>query len=443
MSWLKIDDDRTADDETLSAWLMASLVRNCNAYAGELSRAFSATWSYRNAPTWTSYEMPIGTTVFVNVGNAATVVRLQLWCDVTRAGGRIVVACKGTHQTFAMDVALGDTSVTIEVPLPRPLSGVQAFWIGWRGFVGDAIGTVKVHSGKQNVITVDKDSVDPHSILGVAYLMLDVPSSPLVPAPTNVGRTQYQVCYVAESVITGAKGDLYVWPQVAEHPPWIPVDWSGSKSVTGYLYELGTLALYSVTCTVVATSASVLEAVYAHDFAASPMAIVRATGAAYLNTTKQIAATAGGDAGLLGCMVENGKPWQRLVVWENDRNVALQVVLMAVSLVPTVSAFEVTATVYDATGATVVTETQTLVLPAMAPQNSTVATTTTMLAINGASMGGNTWGQNDSHNVNDLTKAASIVFDLEPFNAVAGTGYLVSVECKDPFYVLAAYCGEV
>ena len=444
MSWLKIDDDRTAADETLSAWLMSSLVRNCNANASELSRAFSATWSYRNAPTWASWEMPIGTTIFVNVGDAATVVRFQVFCDVTRAGGNFVVSCRGTGQMVDASVALGDSSILIDLELTRPLSGVQAFWIGWRSLLGETIGAVDVHSGSQNVITVHKNTANPHTFLGVAYLMLEVPSTVLLPAPDNVGRTQYQVCYVAHAAITSADGDLYVWPQVEENPPWIPVDYENSKSVTGYLYEIGTLQLYSITCTVTATSAATIASVYAHDFATSPMAIVRATGAAYASTTKQLAGSVGNDSGLLGCMIERGRPWQRLAVWQDDRSVSLQVVLMAVSLVPTVSTVSLTFNVFDALGGTVVTAAQTVVVPAVTPQNSMVSTPAVMLAVNGASMGGNAWGQNDAHTLRDLSKAAYVVVDLPPFTAAAGAAYLVSVDCRDAaIYVLTAYCGEV
>lgn len=444
MSWLKIDDDRTATDETLSAWLMSSLVRNCNAYASELSRSVSAAWSYRNAPTWTSWEMPIGTTIFVDVGDAATEVRFQVFCDVTRAGGNFVVSCRATGQMVDAPVALGDSSILVDLEFTRPLSGVQAFWVGWRGLLGETIGAVDVHAGSQNVITVHKDTADPSTFLGVAYLMLEVPSTVLLPAPDNVGRTQYQVCYVAEANLPSADGDLYVWPQVEENPPWIPVDYAGSKRVTGYLYEIGTLQLYSITCTVTATRAATIASVYAHDFATSPMAIVRATGAAYASTTKQLAGSVGNDSGLLGCMIERGKPWQRLAVWQDDRSVSLQVVLMAVSLVPTVSTVEFTFKVYDAALVQVSSATLTVVVPALAPQNSTVSTPAVMLAVNGASMGGNAWGQNDAHTLRDLSKAAYVVVDLPPFAAAAGAAYLVEVECRDAaIYVLTAYCGEV
>ena len=85
MAWRKIDDDRCAGDESLSAFLCAGLASNAMCYASELARSFSIVWPVDTAPKWASYEVPIGFVMMFDVGQGATEVQFDFTCQIGRA----------------------------------------------------------------------------------------------------------------------------------------------------------------------------------------------------------------------------------------------------------------------------------------------------------------------------------------------------------------------
>lgn len=449
MAWRKIDDDRCAGDESLSAFLCNGLAQNAMCYASELSRSFSIAWPIDTAPKWASYEQPIGFVMMLDVGQGATEITFDLTFAVNpNIGGSLQISHQASESTVQSAVTAGATDITITLALQSPQDGPQAFIVGWISDVYlDTAETVNVHSAVDGQIAVSKDSFDPHASPGVFYGIIDVPSTVLVPATPNVGRTRYQVCRVIEEAVhPHPDGYLQVWPAIEEDPPWFSTLFDNGKFVTGYLYELGWLQLYSITATVTSAVALQSPRIYAHDFATSLQTINRLTGAAYVNERRQIAAHSAQMGGALHGMLERNAPIVRYFSIQNDREMGLTVNFRAYPLNPVATGYTFTASI-EQIGVGVVSSASfpNAALPALRPQMRVTSTAFEVICANGATIGATEWGMSDALAISDMLKTVPITMVLPTFSAVAGAVYEVRISVDIAglqFHVLGLYIGD-
>lgn len=354
MTWRKIDDDTCDADMPLSAFLATSLASNANSYAQDLSRSFTLAWPVDTAPKWTSYEIPIGFVMMFDVGIGARVIDFAFVCSVSgNIGGTIIISHQASQTLVQTPVGAGETSINLTLSLQSPQDGPQAFFVGWIGEVYlDEAETVKIHSAVDSQIAISKDSFNPHITNGVFFGVIDAPSTVLNPATPNAGRTRYQVCRVLEEVVhPHPDGYLQVWPAIEENPPWFSTAFDNTKYVTGYLYPLGWIQLYSVCATVTQATGSETSRVYAHDFATSLQGINRLTGAAYVNERKQVAAGPAQDqTGGLHCILSRSSQIVRYFSVDNDRSVGMNVNFRAYPLSPAAADYTFSATIESNVG---------------------------------------------------------------------------------------------
>jgi len=450
MTWRKIDDDTCDAEQPLSAFLTTGLAANANSYAQDLSRSFTLAWPFYAAPKWASYEIPIGFVMMFDVGIGARTISFSFACSVNpQVGGSILVAHQASQTQVQMPVAAGATTIDVTLALQSPQDGPQAFFIGWisEQYLDEAE-TVQIYSAVDSVITVGADSFNPRGNGGVYFGVIDVPSTALFPATPNAGRTRYQVCRVTEEVgPSPPDGYLHVWPAIEENPPWFPVNFDGTKFVTGYLYQLGWIELYSVCATVTQATGSQTSRVYAHDFATSQQGVSRLTGSALLNLRKQIAAGPAQDqtGGLHAILSRTGPAFiVRYFSVDNDRTVGINVNFRAYPLSPSAAGYSFRAFVEDATGLVAEQFVNNAALPSLRPQQRATSTGFEVICANGAAIGPAEWGMSDALSLSDMIKTQPTSFALPAFNAVAGTIYKVtiSVDIFSDFHLVGLYIGE-
>lgn len=448
MAWRKIDDDRCAGDESLSAFLCDGLARNAMCYADELSRSFSIAWPGDTAPKWASYEVPIGFVMMLDVGQGATEVTFDLLFTLNpNIGGSLMISHQASQSMVQSAVAAGTTDITLTLTLQSPQDGPQAFFVGWISEVYlDTAETVNIHSAIDSQIAISKDSFNPHVTNGVFFGIIDCPSTVLFPATPNVGRTRYQVCRVLEEVNhPHPDGYLQVWPAIEENPPWFSTALDNAKYVTGYLYELGWIQLYSIAATVTATAGLQMARIYAHDFATSLQTINRLTGAASVNERKQIAAAPAQMGGAVHAILSKAAPIVRYFSVQNSRDMGLTVNFRAYPLNPSAADYTFTVEVEDATTVVSYATFNRASLPALRPQQRATSTSFEVICANGAAIGANQWGMSDALSLSDMQKTAPTTIVLPTFAAVANTVYKVTLKVDIigfDFHLVGLFIGD-
>jgi hypothetical protein len=452
MTWRKIDDDTCDGNEPLSAFLTNGLATNANTYAQELSRSFTLAWPFQSAPKWASYEIPIGFCMIFDVGIGARTIDFVFSCNVgSTRGGSIMVTHQSSQTLVQTPVDPGTTVINLTMTLSSPQDGPQAFFVGWISDIDfDTADTVDIHSAVDSQIAVSRDSFNPRGNGGVFFGVIDCPSTVLVPATPNAGRTRYQVCRITEETGSGhLDGHLHVWPAIEENPPWFDTNFAASKFVTGYLYQLGWIQMFGMCATVTQATGSETSRVYAHDFATSQQGVSRLTGSAYVNLRKQVAAGPAQDqtAGL-HAILSRPTPMERYFSVDNDRSVGLNVNFRCYPLSPSVADYTFDVTVETATTVVASDTLANATLPALRPQQRATSTAFEVICANGAAVGPAEWGMSDAMAFSDMLKVAPISLALPSFNAVAGTIYKVSisvlcgVDADAQFHVVGLYIGE-
>lgn len=449
MTWRKIDDDRCAGDESLSAFLCAGLASNAMCYADELARSFSIAWPLDTAPKWASYEVPIGFVMMLDVGQGATEVQFDLTCLVNaNIGGHLLIAHQASESQVTTSVAAGSTDIALTLTLQSPQDGPQAFIVQWLSEVYlDTAETVDVHSAVDSQIAISKDSFNPHVTNGVFYGIIDVPSTALFPPTANAGRTRYQVCRVIEEVVhPHPDGYLQVWPAIEENPPWFSTLYDNTKFVTGYLYELGWIELYSCTATVTEAAPLRTPMIYAHDFATSLQTVNRLTGAAFVNQRRQIAAHPAqlGTGGVHSILSKNA-PLDRYFSVQNDRDMGITVNFRCYPLNPGASDFTFTVEVERPSGIVSTASIANAALPALMPQQRSTSTGFEVICANGAAIGPAEWGMSDAIALSDLRKTVPITLVLPTWSAVAGDVYRVRLKVDIigfDFHIVGLFIGD-
>jgi hypothetical protein len=447
MAWRKIDSQRTQGDESLSAFLCNGLATNATCYASELSRSFSVAWPGDTAPKWASYEIPIGFVMMLDVGQGATEVTFDLTFAVnTKVGGSLMVAHQASQSMVQSTVAAGATDITITLTLLSPQDGPQAFFVGWisEQYLDEAE-SVRIHSAVDSQIEISKDSFDPVGNGGVFFGVIDVPSTALFPGTPNGARTRYQVCRVTEETSRPhPDGYLHVWPAIEENPPWFPTVFENAKYVTGYLYELGWIQLYSITATVSQAVALSMPRINAHDFATSLQTINRLTGAAYVNLRRQIAAAPAQMGGGLHAILSRTAPVVRYFSVQNTRETGLTVNFRAYPLNPGAAGYTFTVEVTGPTGLVSSAAYDRPTLPSLRPQQRATSTSFEAICAIGASIGAAEWGMSDALAISDMLKTIPITLVLPTFTATAGDVYEVAlrVDIQYDFHVVGLFIVE-
>ena len=448
MTWQKIDDDRCKGDESLSAFLCNGLAQNAMTYASELSRSFSITWPGDTAPKWASYEIPVGFVIMLDVGQGATQVTFDLIFEVNpNIGGSLMISHQASQSMVQSTVAAGATDITLALTLQSPQDGPQAFFVGWisEQYLDEAQ-TVKIHSAVDSQVAISKDSFNPAGNGGVFFGVLDVPSTALFPPTPNAARTRYQVCRVIEEVSAPhPDGYLQVWPAIEENPPWFPTVFANSKYVTGYLYELGWIKLYSATATVTGAVALAMSRIYAHDFATSLQTINRLTGSAFVNLRKQIAAGPAQMGGGLHAILSRDVSIVRYFSVQNDRETGITVNFRAYPLNPGASGYTFTVTIEGDTGVVSSATYDQPTLPSLRPQQRATSTSFEAICAMGASIGPAEWGMSDALAISDMLKTVPITLVLPTFAAVTDVAYRVTLSVDIggyDFHVVGLFIGE-
>lgn len=452
MTWQKIDDDTCQGDEPLSAFLTNGLATNANAYAQQLSRSFTLAWPFNSAPKWASYEIPIGFCMIFDVGIGARTIDFVFACNVgSTRGGSLMVTHQSSQTLVQTPVDAGTTVINLTMTLSSPQDGPQAFFVGWISDIDfDIVATVDIHSAIDSQIVVSRDSFNPRGNGGVFYGIIDCPTTVLFPATPNAGRTRYQVCRVLEEVTNPhPDGYLQVWPAIEENPPWFATLFDNSKSVTGYLYQIGWIEMFGMCATVTQATGSQTSRIYAHDFATSQQGVNRLTGSAVVNLRKQVAAGPAQDqtAGL-HAILSRPTPMERYFSVDNNRAVGLNVNFRCYPLSPSVADYTFDVTVETATALVTSASFPNATLPALRPQQRATSTAFEVICANGAAIGPAEWGMSDAMAFSDMLKVAPISIALPTFNAVAGTIYKVriavscGVDTNAQFHVVGLYIGE-
>jgi len=461
--WRKIDEDRAAEGESWSAFLLKTLTDNANAYADELAPGFSAAWGYDTAPKWASLETFTGGWVVFNCGSKATQVVLTGTIDHhATLGGYVQVFHPATGCSADATIAGGDATFTVTVIFNTPQSGPQEFQVLYKSTVAEeSIGHFHCFTAIGNQIAVrnagNTFTVAAHA--GRQFWAVQLAGSNVdsgQPIPPG-GFHWYQVGRVNPLTNAGggqhADGYLITFPDVETSPPILRSTSTfvqqAANYVQGDIFELSWIALRGLGFRVTANAASEVPMVYAHDLAQSVGMLPRAQRNYAGNQLIQVAASASKDAGFLGCLVGPEAPLLKLYASGENANVSLSLRMRALTYLPTLGAPEITISVVEVLpGGTfnpLISQALGVVpVPLMRPRRAFSERDFVNLSLNGVFLGVDEWGLADAAFSTDLSSAPPITATLAfPVRSLAGTSaiYAIQVDSTVPIYVSGFYLG--
>jgi len=460
MAWSKLDEDRAAEGEPWSAFLLKGLTDNANAYAAELAPGFAAVWGYDTAPQWASLETFTGGWVVFNCGSRATQVQFTGVMDhhPTLSGYvRVFHPASGCYADAT--IAGGDASFTITVIFNTPQSGPQEFQVLYKSSVAEtSIGHFHCFTAIGNQIAVRNGTLNVAANAGRQFWAVQIAGTNVdagAPIPPG-GFHSYQVGRVNPILNIGggqhADGYLITFPDVETNPPILRSTSTfvqqASNYVQGDIFELSWIKLRGVGFKVTGNAASTVPMVYAHDLAQSVAMLPRAQRNFAGNQLIQVAASASKDAGFLGCLVGPDAPLTKLYASIEDRTVTLSMRMRALTYLPAAGTPEITVSVAEALAGggitTILTQNLGIVpVPLMRGRRAFSERDFVNLALNGVFLGADEWGLADSALSTDLTTALTITATLTfPVNSVGiGVIYAIQVESTVPIYVSGFYLG--
>jgi hypothetical protein len=462
MAWSKIDEDRAAEGESWSAFLLKGLTDNANAYADELAPGFAAVWGYETAPQWASLETFTGGWVVFNCGSRATQVQFTGWMQhhATLSGYvRVFHPASGCYADAT--IAGGDASFTVTVIFNTPQSGPQEFQVLYKSSMAEeslghfhcftAIGNQIAVRNDGNIFTVAANAGRQFWAVQLAGSNVD-DGQPIPPG----GFHLYQVGRVNPLANAGggqhADGYLITFPDVETNPPILRSTSTfiqqAPNYVQGDIFELSWIKLRGVGFKVTGNAASTVPMVYAHDLAQSVGMLPRAQRNFAGNQLIQVAASASKDSGFIGCLVGPEAPLTKFYASDENRTVTLSMRMRALTYLPAAGTPEITISVAEVVAGGGITNilTQNLGIvpvPLMRGRRAFSERDFVNLALNGVFLGADEWGLADSALSTDLTTALTITATLTfPVSKVAsGAIYAIQVDSTVPFYVSGFYLG--
>jgi hypothetical protein len=460
MAWSKLDEDRAAEGESWSDFLLKGLTDNANAYAAELAPGFAAAWSYQHPPKWASLADFTGTLVTFNCGSKATAVSFVLnFQHHPTLGGyvRIVHPATGTYSDAT--IAAGDAEATVALSLLAPISGNQEFQVLYRSSVAaESLGWFNCYTAIGNQVAVRDGTLDVAANAGRQFWALVLTSSnvddgvPIAPG----GFHQYQIGRVNPTTTSGggqhADGYLITWPDVETNPPILRTTSTfvqqAPNYVEGAIFELSWISLLGVGFKVTANVASEVPMVYAHDLAQSVAGIPRSQRLFAGNSLIQVAACAAKDAGFLGCIVGPEAPLIKLYAADENGPANLTLRFRALLYVPTLTPPTCTISVVEVLPGNVFNPLVSLdlgtpALPLTRPRSSFAQRGFATLAINGVNLGADEWGMADASFGADLMTAPIITANLSfrVQRLATGAVYAIQVDFTSAVYVASFYLG--
>jgi hypothetical protein len=461
MAWSKLDEDRAAEGESWSAFLLKGLTDNVNAYADELAPGFAAAWSYQHPPKWASLADFTGTMVVFNCGLRATEVQLTGLMDhhpTLEGYVRVLHPSTGTYSDAT--IAGGDATFTVTVSFATPISGPQEFQVLYRSSVaGESLGHFHCFTAIGNQIAVRNGTLNVAANAGRQFWALVLTSSnvddgqPIAPG----GFHQYQIGRVNPLANAGggqhADGYLITWPDVETNPPILRSTSTfvnqAPNYVEGAIFELSWISLLGVGFKVTANAASEVPMVYAHDLAQSVAGLSRCQRLFAGNSLIQVAASASKDEGFLGCIVGPEAPLLKFYAADVDGTVNLTLRFRALLYQPTFTPPTCTISVVEVLPGPVEIPLLSFdlgipAIPLMRPRSSFEQRGFCTLAINGVNFGADEWGMADASFGMDLMTSPIIEQTLRfPVQRVGATSaiYAIQVDFTSAVYVASLYIG--
>jgi hypothetical protein len=258
MTWKKIDDycgSVYTELQPYSAFVAQGLTTNASSYPTELFRGSSRPFRQgATVPKFAAYGEPSGTVVWVNCGINATAVSFKIaYVSATShvvdgRMGRWNVFHIATNQGLTVDAPAGTAGVNLVVDWAvntNPLSGYQAFFVGFQSQVLDDLGDVKVDYVNANNVGLRPYGGGGDYVLTTGekweVLILDPNSAALQEVRFN--STAWQIGWMTYYGDAGAiavvwPGDV-VYPDMASNNP-------SDKDMNGNVYELGAVSLVSI-----------------------------------------------------------------------------------------------------------------------------------------------------------------------------------------------------
>ena len=256
MTWKKIDDycgSAYTELQPYSAFVAQGLTNNARSYPEELfrgtSRAFRAGTTGCKFAAWGEAS---GTIVWVNCGINATRVQFKIRYatatshEVDSRMGTWVVRHVSSTQTVIADARAdtGGTELTVDwTPNTNPLSGYQAFFVGFQSARLDNLGAVTVFYVNNNNVGLGPVTDGYTLTTGEKWelLVLDPTSAALQEVEFN--STAWQIGWMEY------RGDTptiaVVWPGDVVYPD-MTANNPSNKDMFGNIYELGTVLLLSI-----------------------------------------------------------------------------------------------------------------------------------------------------------------------------------------------------
>ena len=460
MAWSKLDEDRAAEGESWSAFLLKGLTDNVNAYAGELAPGFAAAWSYQHPPKWASLADFTGTTVVFNCGRKATSVSFALnFTHHPTLDGYVRIVHPASASFGGAVIPAGTNDYIVSFDLTTPQSGPQEFQVLYRSSVaGESLGHFHCFTAIGNQIAVRNGNLNVAANAGRQFWALVLTSSnvddgqPIAPG----GFHQYQIGRVNPLANAGggqhADGYLITWPDVETNPPILRSTSTfvnqAPNYVQGDIFELSWISLLGVGFRVTGNVASEVPMVYAHDLAQSVAGLSRCQRLFAGNSLIQVAASASKDEGFLGCIVGPEAPLLKFYASDVDGTVNLTLRFRALLYQPTFTPPTCTISVVEVTPGPTFNPLLSFdlgipAIPLMRPRSSFEQRGFCTLAINGVNFGADEWGMADASFSDDLTSPPIIEQTLRfPVNSVsAGAIYAIQVDFTSAVYVASFYLG--
>lgn len=461
MAWSKLDEDRAAEGESWSAFLLKGLTDNANAYAAELAPGFAAAWSYQNPPKWASLLAFAGTTVVFNCGRNATACTFALNFDHhSTLTGYLMISHPATGVSVLEEIPGGTAVVSISLALPNAVSGPQEFQVLYKSSVAEeSIGDFNCYTAIGNQIGVRDGTLDLAASAGRQFWAVELTGTNVddgAPLPPG-GFHTYQVGRVNPVLNVGggdhADGYLITWPDVETNPPILRSNSSfvqqAPNYVVGNIYELSWISLLGVAFKVTANQATTVPMVYAHDLAQSVGVLPRSQRVFAGNSLIQVAACAAKDKGFLGCIVGPGAPMTHLYASDENGTASLMFRMRFMRFNNFLARIEGTLAVQEVLPGPVFNPLITYDLGSLSPPavrgRQTVAQVGFVTtAVNGISLGADAWGMADTAFPLDLSNGQIFTQRLSfPVQRLGATGavYAIQFETTAEVYLTSFYLG--
>lgn len=430
MAWKKIDDycgSTYVDFQPYSAFVAQGLTNNARAYPEELTRGTTRAF-YRGttAPKFAAYGEPSGTVIWVNCGSNATTVSFKITYSTatahTSAGrmGRWVVYHIASNGMRSVDAsaATGGTTLTINYsPNTNPLSGFQAFFVGFQSEVLNDLGSVDVYWVDNNNVGLDTNGGYTITTGEKWEVLILDPASPAL-QEARFNSTAWQIGYLDHrpgnaSVAVVFPGDV-VYPDQSGNNP-------SNKGMFGNIYELGAVTVLSIGYQVTEANPNSLVDQFNHYDAIALTGINSAQSSTIREYYPEISAGQCERYHLGRYLDVVPDAITATFAVQADTRASIEVILSAVYVVRVAggtASETITLDILDSTGASVLIApvSQTFTVRRYSPTPSAFGDAYTFRALSGILAAPNQWGLRDAVPLSDIKKGETLSLATPPID---------------------------